>query len=191
MPQPLARALGNISATYTKHDNNSNRLRQSLVDSEAMRVANCTIRDIVFLAQEFNRRDFNHAHVRGFVKLHRQRTMSNSAIAMHQRVEEATVRMMMPEKVAQLTEMAMIEAVAKYARNDGPFTVSMILGRFFCTWQRRVEFTHEAWSALMKQSLEGQLMAVHIYMCGYHKYQRRTRMIRVTNCYWHQVCGRK
>ena len=37
LPQPLARALGKISATYTKHDNNSNRLLQSLVDSEAMR----------------------------------------------------------------------------------------------------------------------------------------------------------
>ena len=39
LPQPLARALGRISATHTKHDNNSNRLLQRLVDSEAIRVA--------------------------------------------------------------------------------------------------------------------------------------------------------
>ena len=59
--------------------------------------------------------------------------MSNSALAMPQRVEEATIRMMMPEKVARSTEMAMIEAVAKYTWNDGPFTVSMILSRFFAS----------------------------------------------------------
>ena len=41
--------------------------------------------------------------------------MSNSALAMPQRVEEATVRAMMPEKVARSAEMAIIEAVAKYA----------------------------------------------------------------------------
>ena len=115
----LARALGKISATYTKHGNNSNRLLQSLVDSEAMRFANRTICDIVCLAQEFDRCDFCRAHVRGVVNLHRQRTMSKSALAMPQRVEEATVNMMMPEKVARSTEMAMIEAVAKYAWNDG------------------------------------------------------------------------
>ena len=68
LPQPLARALGKISATYTKHDNNSNRFLQSLVDSEAMRFANRTICDLVFRAQEFNRCEFNHAHVRGLVK---------------------------------------------------------------------------------------------------------------------------
>ena len=39
--------------------------------------------------------------------------MTDSAIARLQRVEEATVRMM-PEKVARPTEMAMIEAAAKY-----------------------------------------------------------------------------
>ena len=38
LPQLLARALGQISATYTKHDNKSTRLLQSLVDSEAMRL---------------------------------------------------------------------------------------------------------------------------------------------------------
>ena len=142
LPQPLARALGKISVTYTKHDNNSNRRLQSLVDSEAMRFANRTICDLVFLAQEFNRCEFNHAHVRGFIKLYRQRTMTSSAIAMPQRVEEATVRMMMPEKVARSTEMAMIEAVAKHAWNDGPFTVSMILSRVFCTWPRRIDGKH-------------------------------------------------
>ncbi|MFM7987277.1 MAG: hypothetical protein ACKPKO_48985, partial [Candidatus Fonsibacter sp.] len=60
-------------------------------------------------------------------------------IAMPQRVEEATIRMIMPENVARSTEMAMIEAVAKYARNDGPITVSMLLNRCFCTWQRHVD----------------------------------------------------
>jgi hypothetical protein len=68
----FVRALGKISATYTKHDHNSNRLLQSLVDSEAMRFANRTICDPVFFAQEFNRCELNHAHVKGFVKLHRQ-----------------------------------------------------------------------------------------------------------------------
>ena len=43
LPQPLARELGMLSATYTKHDNHSSRLPQSLVDSEAMRFANRTI----------------------------------------------------------------------------------------------------------------------------------------------------
>ena len=104
-----------------------------------MRFANRTICDLVLLAQEFNRCEFNHAHARGFVKLYWQRTMTNLAIAMPQRVEEATVRMMMPEKVARSTEMAMIEAVAKYTWNDGPSTVSMLLSRVFCMWQRRVE----------------------------------------------------
>ena len=65
--------------------------------------------------------------------------MTNSAIAMPQRVEEATVRMMMPEKVARSTEMAMIEAVAKYTWNDGPFTVSMLLSRVVVSSQRRVD----------------------------------------------------
>ena len=46
--------------------------------------------------------------------------MSKSAIVKLQRVEEATIRMLMPEKVARSTEMAIIEAVAKYAWNDGP-----------------------------------------------------------------------
>ena len=55
LPQPLAHALGWISATYTKHANKSNRLLQSLVDYEAMRVANRTICAVVFLAQEFNK----------------------------------------------------------------------------------------------------------------------------------------
>ena len=75
LPQPLARALGKISATYTKHGHNSNRLLQSLVDSEAMCVAKRTICDGVFLAQEFSRCEFNHARARGFVKLYRQQTM--------------------------------------------------------------------------------------------------------------------
>ena len=56
--------------------------------------------------------------------------MRNSAIAMPRRGEEVTDRMM-PEKVARSTEIAMIEAVAKYTWNDGPFTVSMILSRVF------------------------------------------------------------
>ena len=93
--------------------------------------ANSTICDIAFLAQDFYRCEFNHAHVRGFVKLYRQRTMSNSALAMLQRVEEATARIMMPENVARLTEMAIIEAEAKYAWNDGPFAASMIWSRVF------------------------------------------------------------
>jgi L-seryl-tRNA(Ser) seleniumtransferase len=46
--------------------------------------------------------------------------MPNSALAMPQRVEEATIRMMMPETVPRSTEMAIIEAVAKYSWNDGP-----------------------------------------------------------------------
>ena len=80
---------------------------------------------------------------------------------MPQRVEEATVWMMMPEKVARWAEMAMLEAVAKYTWNDGPFTVSMILSRVVATGSDLlIESTHETWSALMKQSLEGQLMAV-------------------------------
>ena len=32
-----------------------------------------------------------------------------------------------------------------------------------------IESTHETWSALRKQSLEGQLRAVDMYMRGYHK----------------------
>ena len=42
LPQPMARALGKISATYTKHDKEINRLLQSLVDSEAIHFCNLT-----------------------------------------------------------------------------------------------------------------------------------------------------
>ncbi|MFM7984143.1 MAG: hypothetical protein ACKPKO_32940, partial [Candidatus Fonsibacter sp.] len=35
-----------------------------------------------------------------------------------------------------------------------------------------IERAHDTWSALVKQSLEDQLMAVHIYMCGYHNKQK-------------------
>ena len=83
--------------------------------------------------------------------------MANSAIAMPKRVEDATIRMMMAEKVAPLTEMEIIDAVAQYTWNDGPFTVSMILSPVFAVGSDLfMESTHETWSALMQQSLEGQ-----------------------------------
>ena len=82
----------------------------------------------------------------------------------------------MPEKVARSTEIAMIEAVAKYTWNDGPFTVSMILSRVFASGSDvLIESTHETWSALMKQSPEGELMAVDIYMFGYRSSSRKIR----------------
>ena len=45
---------------------------QNLVGFDAMRLANRTICDIVLLAQEFNRCEFNHARVKGFAKVYRQ-----------------------------------------------------------------------------------------------------------------------
>ena len=63
--------------------------------------------------------------------------------------------------------MAIIEAVAKYAWTDCPFTVSVILSLVFALISDvLMERMHETWGALMKQPLEGQLLAVHIYMCG-------------------------
>ena len=70
--------------------------------------------------------------------------------------------------------MDIIDAVAKYTWNDGPFTVSMILSRVFASGSDvLIESTHETWSALMKQSLEGQPVAVDIYMCVDHTNQER------------------
>ena len=53
LPQHLARAVGKISATHTQHDNNSNRVLQSLVDSEAMSLQIARFVILYFLRRNF------------------------------------------------------------------------------------------------------------------------------------------
>jgi hypothetical protein len=98
-PKPLSTALGSIHVVYKKHDDNQARLLSNLVESAAQRLASRTIHDPFYLAQEFARCSFNPTHVKGFVKLYRQRTLANQALAMPQKVEDAVVRLMMPDKI--------------------------------------------------------------------------------------------
>ncbi len=100
LPTLLKRRLAAIGASFTMYESDSARLVSNLVETQAQRFANRTSNDPIFLAMEFQRCSFNHAHVKGFVKMYRNRTSFNGALAMPQRVEDATIRLMLPEKVS-------------------------------------------------------------------------------------------
>ena len=84
LPQPLAQALANITAVYEKHAAGEARLLQNLVDSQVMLFANSSITDPICLAHGFHRSSCTATHVKGFVKLYRQRTMANNVLGMAQ-----------------------------------------------------------------------------------------------------------
>ena len=114
LPQPLAQQLSSIPAHYEKMPDARSRLLNNLVASEAARFANRTISDPVFLSEELERSNFNPAMVSPFVKLYRQRTLANPGLAMPRRMEDATVRIMSPDKIAAKTRDAFADIVAKY-----------------------------------------------------------------------------
>ena len=99
--------------------------------------------------------------------------MANAALAMPQRVEDATVRMMTSEKVAKETELGLIDAIAVYTWNEGPYNVGMILNSYFSVGSDLVDSAHECWHRLMKQTSQGQNLAVDVYRGVYNKDQRR------------------
>ena len=74
----------------------------------------------------------------------------------------------MPEKVAQFTDMVVIDAVAKYAWNDGPIHGHHDMASIARGSDVLMESTHATWSAFMKQMLEGHFMVMHIRICGYY-----------------------
>ena len=59
--------------------------------------------------------------------MYRKRTLANHALAMPWRVEDATIRMVLLEKVARGTELELIDFVAGYTWDNGPMTVCMLL----------------------------------------------------------------
>ena len=185
LPLPLAQALGSIRVYFRKHEDAQKRLLQNLVDSQAQRFANRTILDPVFLSQEFSRASFNHTHVKGFVKLYRARTMVNGAMAMPGRVEDATVRLMQPGKIAQATIQAIIEFVAVYTWDMGPFTSQMLLAPGFVTGNQFCEGGNDNWAAVNSQTPQGQLLAVQVYRKMYDAAEQKERLSEEA---WYELC---
>ena len=135
VPQPLAGALGSVQALFKTHSNNQDRLLSNLVESQGQRAASRTITDPIFLAQEFARASFNPAHVKGFVKLYRQRTMCNQSLTMPQKVEDAVVRLMSPEKKSKTCMFSLVDFIAMYRLDNGP--LADLRSGTIC-WSRRL-----------------------------------------------------
>ena len=160
IPQSLARALGHISVFYKKHDNLQARLLNNLVESAAQRFASRPAHDPFFLAKEFERYAFDSSHVKAIVRLYRQKTMMNSALAMPQRVEDVVIKIMSAEKVADGTKVAATASCAKHGWETGPLNLQFFLDPAFALNAHLSESCHDEWSALNTQNATGQEHAV-------------------------------
>ena len=175
MPEPLAQALSAIPVRYIKHPDAQSRLLCNLVESTAQRHAHRSVLDPVFLSLEFSRSAMEQNMVRGFVKLYRQRTSLNSALRMPQRVEDATIRLMQPDKISPKCMLRLKEFSAKYSWDTGPFSVQMLL---CSTLPLGAEFNSAALGAqsfqqLLVQREAGQCLAVAVYRAWYEETPER------------------
>ena len=130
-PQALAWALGHIPTFYKKHDTAQARFVSNLVESAAQRFASRPAHDPFFLSQEFERHAFDATNVKGIVKLYRQKTMLNGALAMPQRVGDAVVKLMSPSKVADGTKRIATHGCAKHGWDAGPVCLHFLLDPAF------------------------------------------------------------
>jgi len=159
-PQPLAQALGHISAFYKKHDTAQARFVNNLVESAAQRFASRPAHDPFFLSQEFERHSFDATHVKAIVKLYRQKTMLNGALAMPQRVEDVVIRLMSPGKVADGTKQIATRACATHGWGAGPLCLEFLLDPAFALGSQLSETCHEEWCLANTQTAEGQMHAM-------------------------------
>jgi len=166
IPQPMAQALGQTSTTYKTNLNNEQRLLSNLVESQAQKFANRPIHDPLFLANELGRCAFAPAQVKGFVKLYRQRTLANVALGMPQRVEDAVIKVM-THRISVGTQNIMINMIAKYGWDSGPWSLYLILADMFSTGAELTSSCHEAFQKVAVQSANGQELAMSIYQSLY------------------------
>ena len=99
LPISLSKHLSGIPCSFTKHASNESRLLSNLADSAAQRMANRTVQDPLFLSLELCRCSFSAQHVKGVVRLYRQRVLANPALSMPQTMEDAVMKLMQPDKV--------------------------------------------------------------------------------------------
>ncbi len=81
LPILLTKHVSGLPCSFTKHNTNETRLLANLADSAAQRMANRTVQDPLFLSLELSRCSFAPEHVKGVVRLYRQRVLANPALS--------------------------------------------------------------------------------------------------------------
>ena len=98
LPSEWKKHLQNIPAQYTRHDNSTARLVNSMVTSAVNHKVNRTMDDPLILAKELSRCELASGSqagaIRHVVRLYKARTMASPALAMKRSTAEATIRLM-------------------------------------------------------------------------------------------------
>lgn len=82
--------------------------------------------------------------------------MAYTALALPLRVEDAAVRQLFTESAAKRTELIIIEEIATYTWNAGPYIVQTILSSYVAIGIDFVEPSNESYHYTVKQFPGGQ-----------------------------------
>ena len=164
LPESVSSKLGNIKVSHKKHENAQARLLSSFVSSAAARFANRSVTDPIYMSAEFERSNIPPGSVKAFVKLYRNRTLSNPKLQMGQKVEDATIRLMTTTKICKKARGILADIVADHEMGEhGPFNISMIMSKYICIGAGLTESCHDTWSTYAQQTAAGQELALKVY----------------------------